>query len=196
MCRRVNADILLVLDSDVVLIREVTTTTLSQRGRPRFYRLPGAVDARLPQHEQWHAVSRKLLGLPPPRFPAPDYISSLCVWDPHVLRAMLTRIEGVTGRYWMDAVTALPTFSEWTLYGVFADALVEGIEDTATESSLCHSYWDPIPLTLERATEFFASTRPEDVAILIQSKSRTPQAVRRAALRAALGGQAASASPT
>jgi hypothetical protein len=187
MCRRVDAEVLLLLDSDVVLIRQVTATTLSRQGRPRFYRLPGAVDARLPQHMQWHAVSRKLLGLPPPRFPAPDYVSSFCVWDPLVLRAMLTRIERVTGRYWMDAVTALPTFSEWTLYGVYADEFVKDVADIAIESSLCHSYWDPIPLTMERAVEFFASTPPDDVAILIQSKSRTPLAVRRAALRSALG---------
>jgi hypothetical protein len=183
MCRRVDAEVLLLLDSDVVLIRQVTATTLSRQGRPRFYRLPGAVDARLPRHVQWHAVSRKLLGLPPARLPAPDYISSLCVWDPHILRAMLTRIEHVTGRYWMDAVTAEPTFSEWTLYGVFADEFVRDVADIATESSLCHSYWDHIPLTVERAAEFLASTRPDDVAILIQSKSRTPLAVRRAALR-------------
>ncbi len=183
MCRRVDAGVLLLLDSDVVLIRQVTATTLCRQGRPRFYRLPGAVDARLPRHVQYHAVSRKLLGLPPPRLPAPDYISSFGVWDPHVVRAMLTRIERVTGRYWMDAVTAQPTFSEWTLYGVFVDEFVKDVADIATESSLCHSYWDLLPLTVERAADFVASTGSDDVAILIQSKSRTPLAVRRAALR-------------
>jgi Family of unknown function (DUF6492) len=183
MCRRLDAEVLLLLDSDVLLVRPVTATTLSRQGRPRFYRLPGAVDARLPRHVQWHAVSRKLLGLPPAQLPAPDYVSSLSVWDPRVLRAMLTRIERVTGRYWMDAVTAQPTFSEWTLYGVFMDEFIKGVADVATDSSLCHSYWDPVPLTAERAAEFLASTGPDDVAILIQSKSRTPLAVRRAALR-------------
>ena len=183
MCRRIDAEVLLLVDSDVLLIRQVTATTLKRNGRPRFYRLPGAVDVRLPQHMQYHAISRKLLGLPPPRFPAPDYVSSFCVWDPLVLRAMLTRIEQVTGRYWMDAITAQPTFSEWTLYGVFGDELIKDVDDIATESSLCHSYWDPVPLTAEHATEFVASTRPDDVAILIQSKSKTPLAVRRAALR-------------
>ncbi len=83
----------------------------------------------------------------------------------------------------MDAVTAQPTFSEWTLYGVFADEFVKDVADIATESSLCHSYWDLLPLTVERAADFVASTGSDDVAILIQSKSRTPLAVRRAALR-------------
>lgn len=183
MCRRADADILLLADSDVVLIRKVTAATLSRQGRPRLYRLPGAVDARLPWHVQFHAVSRQLLGLPPPQLPTPDYISSFAVWDPNIFRTMLDRIERVTGRYWMDAVTALATFSEWTLYGVFVDAFVKDVADFASESSLCHCYWDPVPLTAERAAEFVASVRPDDVAVLIQSKSRTPLAVRQAALR-------------
>lgn len=183
MCRRADADILLLLDSDVVLIRKVTAAILSRQGRPRLYRLPGAVDARLPWHVHFHEVSRQLLGLPPPVVPAPDYISSFAVWDPNIFRAMLDRIERVTGRYWMDAVTALATFSEWTLYGVYADAFVKDVADIATDASLCHCYWDPTPLTAEGAAEFVARVRPDDVAILIQSKSRTPLAVRRAALR-------------
>jgi hypothetical protein len=183
-CRRVEADILLLLDSDVLLVRQVTAETLSSKGHPRFYRLPGAVDSSLPRHVQWHEVSRHLLGLPPPELPAPDYVSSFSVWDPAVLRAMIQRIEQVTGRHWMDAVTAQPTFSEWTLYGVFADEFVLDIADAATELSLCHSYWDTIPLTTERAADFVAGIGAADVAVLIQSKSGTPLGVRRAALRA------------
>lgn len=182
-CRRVDADILLLLDSDVVLVRRVTSATLSSGERARFYRRPAAVDSNLPLHVQWHAVSRTLLGLPPAELPAPDYVSSFSVWDPMILRAMLSQIERVTGRHWMDAVTMQQSFSEWTLYGVFVDEFVRDMANAATESSLCHSYWDPIPLTHERAAEFVAGTGPEDVAILIQSKSLTPLTVRRAALQ-------------
>lgn len=183
-CRRVDADMLLVLDSDVLLVRRVTTETLTIQGRPRFYRRPTAVDNNLPKHVQWHAISRKLLGLPGAELPAPDYVSSFTVWDPDVLRAMLSRIERVTGQQWMDAITDQPSFSEWTIYGVFVDGFVRELADVATDSSLCHSYWDPVPLTPERIAEFVAGIGPSDVAILIQSKSRTPLAVRRAALHA------------
>lgn len=194
-CRRVDADVLLLLDSDVALIRQVTASTLSQEGRARFYRCPGAVDARLPRHVQWHAVSRKLLGLPPARLPAPDYVSSFMVWDQHVLHALLARIEWVTGQPWMDAVTNQRTFSEWTLYGVFVDEFMSNAVGPATDLSLCRSYWDPIPLTAERAAELVASIGPDDVAILIQSKSRTPMAVRRAALRSFDSASRLSAAP-
>ena len=105
-------------------MKPVTAAILCSGGRPRFYRRPAAVDSNLPRHIQWHAVSRKLLGLPAMKLPAPDYVSSFNVWDPEVLRAMLGQVERVTGRHWMDAVTSQPSFSEWTLYGVYVDEFV------------------------------------------------------------------------
>jgi hypothetical protein len=84
----------------------------------------------------------------------------------------------------MDAVTVQRSLSEWTLYGVFVDEFMKDVAVKATAASLCHSYWDPRPLTPEGAARFGAATGPEDLAILIQSKSRTPMAVRHAVLRA------------
>jgi hypothetical protein len=178
-CRQINADVLLILDSDVMLIRDVTADHLTKNGHPRLYRKPGAIDVNLPQHVQWHNISRKLLGLPPASLPAPDYVSSLSVWAPDILRDLLTRIETVTGNPWLDAVTSQETFSEWTLYGIFADAFVENIAEASTELSLCHSYWDTEPLTEEGAAAFVASTPPHDIAVLVQSKSNTPLPIRK-----------------
>jgi hypothetical protein len=182
-CRRAEAEVVLLLDSDVALIRPVTAGSLSQDGRPRFYRRPGAVDGNLPLHVKWHATSRKLLGLPPAALPAPDYVSSFVIWDPDILRRLLARIEQVTGRHWMDAVTAQASFSEWTLYGVFVDELVADAAALGTDVSLCHSYWGCAPLTAGGAADFAAHRGPQDVAVHIQSKSGTPMSVRRDALR-------------
>jgi hypothetical protein len=82
----------------------------------------------------------------------------------------------------MDAVTAQRNFSEWTIYGVFADEFMDDITGFAVETSLCHSYWGLTPLNAASAEEFIAGAGPNDVAILIQSKSRTPITVRRTAL--------------
>lgn len=97
---------------------------------------------------------------------------------------MLTRIEQVTARPWMDAVTGQRTLSEWTLYGIFAEEVMEYEEEALTESSLCHGYWGTVPLTIESAADFLSGINPNDVAILIQSKTQTPRAVRRAAIGA------------
>jgi hypothetical protein len=184
VCRRLDVDIVLLVDSDVEFVRPVTEASLTVGGKPRLYRLPRAVDHRLPEHMRWHAVSRRLLGLPPPLFPAPDYVSSFSVWQPRLLHALITRIEQVTGKSWMDAVSAQRSFSEWTLYGVFAEELVHSNDIAFTDTSLCHSYWETEPLTTQTAATFVAGIRCDDVAILIQSKSNTPADVRRAALGA------------
>ncbi len=184
LARRLNVDTVLLIDSDVELVRPLDEAMLRRDGRAMLYRRPAGVDSSLPRHMQWHAVARRLLGLPPAQFPAPDYISSFCVWEPGVLRAMLARIERVTGQHWMDAVTGQQTFSEWTLYGIFAEEVMKYEEEALTESSLCHSYWGTVPLTLQSAADFLSGLNPDDVAILIQSKTHTPRVVRRAAIAA------------
>jgi len=184
LSRQLNVDMVLLIDSDVELVRPLNEAMLRRGGRAMLYRRPGAVDINLPRHMQWHTVARRLLGLPPARFPAPDYVTSFCVWEPDVLRAMLARIEQVTGRPWMDAITGQRTFSEWTLYGVFAEEVMKYEKEALTESSLCHSYWGTVPLAIESAAGFLSGINPDDVAILIQSKTQTPRIMRRAAIGA------------
>src|SRR5262249_6131883 len=158
--------------SDVELVRPISEATLTSAGYPMLYRRPDAVDDRLPVHMEWHAVSRSLLGLPSAQFPAADYVSSFCVWEPAVLQALVDRIETISGRDWMDVVTAQRSFSEWTLYGVYAENFVEHSRSAMTDESLCHSYWDQTPLLPAEAPGFMERIGPRDVAILIQSKSR------------------------
>jgi hypothetical protein len=182
LVRQLDVDMVLLIDSDVELVRPLSEEMLRRGGRAMLYKRPGAVDNNLPSHMQWHAVSRRLLGLPPARFPAPDYVTSFCVWEPAVLRAMLARIEQATGRFWMDTITRQRTFSEWTLYGVFAEEVMRYEEEALTESSRCHSYWGTVPLTVESAVGFASGISPDDVAVLIGSKTGTPRMVRRAAI--------------
>ena len=184
LSRKLDVDMVLLIDSDVELVRPLNEAMLRRGGRAMLYKRPGAVDINLPRHMQWHTVARRLLGLPPAQFPASDYITSFCVWDPDALRAMLARIEQVTGQPWMDAITGQRTFSEWTLYGVFAEEVMRYEKEALTESSLCHSYWGTVPLTFESAAGFLSGISPDDVAILIQSKTLTPRIVRRTAIGA------------
>ncbi len=184
LSRKLNVDMVLLIDSDVELVRPLDEAMLRRGGQAMLYRSPGVVDGSLPWHMQWHAVARRLLGLPPAQFPAPDYVTSFCIWEPNVLRAMLARIEPVTGQSWMLATTRQRTFSEWTLYGVFAEEVMKREREALTESSLCHSYWGNIPLTIESAANFLSDIGPNDVAVLIGSKTQTPRSVRRTAIGA------------
>src|SRR5207344_2255722 len=94
-----------------------------------------------------------------------------------------------TGRAWPTAIAGQLDFSECVLYGVFVDGVMGAPANSfVSGDSLCLVYWEHTPLNLDCAANFIRSIRPTDIAAVIQSKSRTPLAVRKAifdALRAA-----------
>ena len=177
-----DADVVLLVDSDIEFVRPFSVDTFVRDGVIRFYRLPDEVDHRLPRHVLWHKAARELLGLPAMPPPLPDYVSSLVAWDPAIVRQLLGRVEQVTGGRWANAVASRLHFSEWTLYGVFVEHI---LGDTATrfsaETSLCHALWDTVPLDEHTVGEFVAGMADDDVAVMISAKTRTPLAIRRAA---------------
>jgi Family of unknown function (DUF6492) len=178
---RSPAEVVLLVDSDIEFVRSFNADTFRRDGVVRFYRKPDEVDDRLPRHVIWHQRSRSLLGLPfgPP--PYPDYVSSLMAWDPVIVRRLLQRVESVTRQRWASAIGRQMHFSEWTLYGVFVDEVLGARHRSFTsENALCHTYWDEVPLSEETMQQFLAATEPDDIAVMISAKSRTPVAVRRA----------------
>jgi hypothetical protein len=178
---RADADVVVLVDSDIEFIRPFSADTFRREGVVRFYRKPDEVDDRLPRHVTWHRVSRSLLGLPSSSPPHPDYVSSLMAWDPVIVRKLLARVESATGRRWPDVIGRQLHFSEWTLYGVFVDEILRGASCSfSTEDSLCHAYWDEVPLTGQTLRGFLSTTGPDDIAVMVSAKSRTPMAVRRA----------------
>jgi Family of unknown function (DUF6492) len=184
-------DVVLVADSDVEFVRPFTVETFVRDGVVRLYRKSNAIAEQLPRHMAWQRIARALLGLPPADPPYTDYISAMLACDPRIVRQMLARVAATTGRPWTAAIAGQLHFSEWTLYGVFAE---EGIgapgNSFVSDDSLCLSYWDESPLNKESAIDFLRGAQPTDVAAMISAKSRTPLAVRRAAFagyRAAVG---------
>lgn len=181
------AGVVLVVDSDVVLVRDVEERTFRDtEDGVVTYRRPGGVTAAMERHVRWHDVARRLLDLPPAPpvavSPLADYISPLCAWDRRVVETMTQRIGAVAGRPWQDALGAQLHVSEFILYGVHADLVADG-EPRWTADSRCHDYWSTTPLDLKGARVFVDGTKDSDVAIMISAKSHTPLRVRRAALK-------------
>jgi len=182
---QIDAEMLLLADSDVLFIRPVTATTFWPGREMAFYRKREAIDQNLDRHCTWHKVARSLLGLPPSSPPFSDYISPFNVWNRNLILAMQDRIQQVTGKPWMEAAAAQLHISEFILYGVFVDEVLgKAANVTPTSSMLCHSYWGHEPLTLDTARRFIDTAQSQDVAIMISAKSHTPLGVRRAALSA------------
>ena len=180
-----EADVALLVDSDIEFLRSFTVETFVRKGVVRFYRKRDEIDEQLPRHMIWHRVARALLGLPPADLPYTDYVSSLLAWDPAIVRRMLARVTATTGRPWTTAIAGQLHFSEWTLYGVFVDDVIGAPANSfASDDPLCLAYWDETPLNRDGAVDFLRGVQPTDVAAMISAKSRTPLAVRRVALAA------------
>jgi hypothetical protein len=176
-----DVDVLLLADSDVTFVRQVTEDTFRTAGQVRFYRRDDGVDEQMPRHVLWHNVARRLLGLPPAGPPPlPDYICPMNPWDRQVVLALKDRIEAVTRRPWLDAVASQLHVSEFILYGVFVDEVLGA--PAAVPSTLCHTYWGPEPLVAEAVPGFVEGLSPDDVAVMISAKTNTPPSVRREAL--------------
>lgn len=180
-----DADAVLLVDSDIEFVRPFTPETYVRDGVVRFYRKPGAISERLPRHVIWHHTARELLGLPPAQPPFTDYICAPVPWSPSIVTALIERVEGVTRRPWADAIGSRLHFSEATLYGVFVEHVL-GVPATsfASEDMRCHNHYDEVPLDEPALREFLGAIGPDDLAVMISAKSRTPLGVRRAALRA------------
>ena len=178
-------DVVLVADSDVEFFRPFKAEMFVRNGTVRFFCKPNQIDKQLTRHMIWHRVARELLGLPPAEPPYADYISSPLAWDPVIVRRMLARVTAITASPWPSAIAGQLHFSECVLYGVFVDGVIGAPANSfASDDPLCLLYWEPIPLNLDSAAQFIRGVRPTDIAAVIQSKSRTPLAVRQAAFAA------------
>jgi hypothetical protein len=179
-----DADVVVVADSDVVLVRPVTADRFRVGDQRLLFRTDDGVHAGMDRHVTWHRVARNLFGLPPEqRLPLPDYVSSFNFWDPAVVRAMLTRITEATGGNWLDAFTSQLHISEFMLYGVFVDEVLRASGPRLPgDTSVCLNTWQRTPLALDDALAFADQLKPEAVAMMISAKSNTPVEIRRAAI--------------
>lgn len=179
-----DADLVLMADSDVVFVRPTTADRFQVAGRRWLYREDGGVTADMERHVIWHRVARELFGLPPaPPPPLPDYVSPLNAWEPEVVRAMQRHIEKVTGRNWLDVFNGQLHISEFILYGVFVDEVLhQGKELLPSDITICHNNWQRSPLSVDEAVKFAGEIGPDAVAMMISAKSDTPMDPRRAAI--------------
>ena len=179
---RMDAGVVLLADSDAILLRPTSAENLTSGDKPVLYRAAGAVHDKMERHVLWHCVARRILGLPTaPPPPLHDYVSPFGVWDPAMVRAMQDRIAKTTGRSWLDAFTGELHISEFIVYGVFMDEVIG--TPTVVEKHFCHNYYERTPLDAESAFAFADRTSEEAIGMMISSHSGTPREVRLAAAR-------------
>lgn len=172
---KLGARAVVIIDSDVVLVRPMPAALFLRSGTVRLFEMPNAITGDMDRHVTWTRTAHRLLGLPDPAGPAyPDYVGGIVTWDPELVSACLARVEEVTGKSWATAIAAQLHFSEFILYGTYVRHFGSEQQVAFTEpSTLCHSYWDPAPLTGARVDRFIAAFGPTDIAVHIQSNSVT-----------------------
>jgi len=171
LARHVDADMLLSIDSDVVMVRPYDPSSMWADGKMRMFRINGGISQDMVEHRQWLAHAGKLLGLPVTVSPAHDYINTFIGWRVDAARAMLDHIETVSGRNWIRALISSRAISECTIYGRFADEVLKGEGHDVSDQALCHMLWlsEAYPETPRGLESFMADLQPAQVAVGIQS---------------------------
>lgn len=171
MARRVEADMLLSIDSDIVIVRPFDPAILWHGDRLRMFRADDGARAATPGHMAWLAHAGTILGLPQKPDPAHDYISNLVPWRVDTARALLDHIEAQSGTSWIRAIIASRDISECMIYGRFADEILGGAGHDPDPRSLSHVLWfrESFPETTEGLAEFMSGIADDQYAIGIQS---------------------------
>lgn len=160
-----NADYVVIADSDIVFCRNVSHHAFNQDGAIRLLAKP--LQQRDKDHTIWQRLSERLLWITPQHH-FPNYVGQLMSWSPAVVRDMLARIEHNSDKPWYKTLGRLMTFSEYTLYGNFAQHLYEGsvrhFEDTTPISLDLWSIEDVIELRDKKV-----ELNPKMIAVLVQS---------------------------
>ena len=181
-----DREVVVFADSDIVLVAPLTVDRLTQDGSVRLYRVPGA-SADLPTHVRWHDVSARLLGFEPRGYLGADYIGNLITWRRSTIVRLQDRLRQVAGRRWDKVVARQRDFSEYMLYGVFADLVLQPDESghRATAEDLVHAGWFFDLDTDDGLEEFANGFTPGQVGVAIQSTERFTLEQRREMVRRA-----------
>jgi hypothetical protein len=165
-----DADIIVFADSDLIFIAPLTMNHLVRDGHARLYLRPGET-RESPKHRSWHRAAATLVGLPATDYFGADYIGNPISWRRDVLAKLKERIEKVTGQHWQTALAATPTFSEFVLYGVFADHVLGANESGHfhDETDLTHASWHYDVGQDGGIDSFVKNLGAEQIAVLIQS---------------------------
>ncbi|MEP0942516.1 MAG: DUF6492 family protein [Rhizobiaceae bacterium] len=183
IAHHLNHDGMLYCDSDMLFVKEFSTSQLWRDDRLRLYRKDAGVNDRLADsgklHKAWTRHAARLNGLADPSFPAHDYINNMVSWRRDHVVNMCRHIEDVSARHWVAAIGSKRSFSECQIYGAYADEVVLGNGHFSGQGALCQTYWSGDALTCDTLQLFLQSMQPHQVAIGVQSFTGTSAALLR-----------------
>jgi hypothetical protein len=166
-----DREVIVLADSDIVLVAPVTIDRLVRGDSVRLYGSPHA-SADLATHVRWHEVSAQLLGFRPAGYLGSDYIGNLITWRRSIVLELQRHLGRVaSGHRWDKVIAGQRQFSEYTLYGIYAEHVLgeQRSGHHAEAEDLVHAGWFFDLDKREGITEFVEGFTPGQVGVAIQS---------------------------
>lgn len=172
IAQQIEEEISVMVDSDVAFVRPFHLEHIVRDGKIRLFRDAIGNDIQKDWHRKWHESASRLLGLPDVDPTIPDYIGHVICWKRSHVIEMCKHIEQISGKPWMETLFNTWNLSEFVLYGIFVDKILQERSQHYYEpENLCHDYWFTESLDREQLQQFFQELRPEHLAIMISAKS-------------------------
>ncbi len=162
-------DMAIIVDSDAIFIKPITSDTLYRDGKAILYNAPGA--ANKATHQKWHIAAAKALNIPVKNYFGSDYISTAVPWKPEVVQMMIDHIDGQHWRPWYAVLASYFRFSEYIIYGVFNSDVSGSHQDhlQRTTDELCHCSWHYDLTDSKQVDKFVDDLQDHHSAVLVQS---------------------------
>jgi hypothetical protein len=175
-----EAELLLFIDSDVVLFRPLSIDRLLTGGRINLHRGPMRND--MGEHQAWYRSARELLRVEHTDPPRHNYVGQLIAWNRRNLIKLHQHIAGSTGEPWQRVLARKGAFAEYMLYGIYCDEVLgANCAHVLQPSDLTHSVWTDA--TELETDALIRGLRECHVALHIQSTLSLPIHRRRELLR-------------
>ncbi|MEP6828521.1 MAG: DUF6492 family protein, partial [Aestuariivirga sp.] len=170
MAFHVSEQGLLYCDSDVFFVRPFDVASLNSNGRFRFFSSPDKYKEANISNAKYVIASGKQLGIKENLFPSSAYVENLVTWHRSTVQALCTHIENVSGRSWQLALGRNVIISEYTLYGLFVDHILEDRSHLAYHhQTLCKTVWHREAMDDAALDAFCADVQDPFVALGVQS---------------------------
>ena len=176
----IEEDILIFVDSDVFFIRPFDHYQFVKEEKLRLFR--EAVPKSQWKSEtaikgKWFSTAHKLLDLPAfVDFSNQDfitnYVGNFITWKRDNVLQLQRYLEQVAHKSWIESIAGCWHFSEYTLYGVFVEQILQERSGHYLDpQKVSLDYWGTKILSPEELQNMFLDIPPEYFAAMISSKS-------------------------
>jgi Family of unknown function (DUF6492) len=170
MAFEVKEEGLLYCDSDVFFVRPFDVSLLVNDGQFYFYSTEHCFPREQAPNPTYIEASFKQLGLGENPFPSPSYVENIVAWHAPTVKLLCDHIEHVSGRDWRVALGRNFILSEYSLYGLFVDRVLEQKSHLKlSRHSFCKTAWSVSDIEGTALTEFCDTLTSPQVAVGFQS---------------------------